>query len=72
VEQYHGVPPYRETHAYVARVIKDFNRTKLAARAAAKRSGKAAVSPAKTHKTGRAVATKPQAESQKPAAPVAN
>lgn len=31
VEQYHGVPPYRETHAYVARVIKDFNRTKLAA-----------------------------------------
>jgi soluble lytic murein transglycosylase-like protein len=32
VEQYHGVPPYRETHAYVARVIRDFNHTKLAAR----------------------------------------
>jgi soluble lytic murein transglycosylase-like protein len=29
VEQYHGVPPYPETHAYVARVIRDFNRKKL-------------------------------------------
>ena len=25
-----GVPPYRETHAYVARVITDYNRKKLA------------------------------------------
>jgi hypothetical protein len=32
VEQYHGIPPYRETRAYVARVIKDFNKKKLAAR----------------------------------------
>jgi soluble lytic murein transglycosylase-like protein len=30
VEQYHGVPPYPETLAYVARIIRDFNRTKLA------------------------------------------
>jgi hypothetical protein len=30
VQQYHGVPPYRETHAYVARVITDYNRKKLA------------------------------------------
>ena len=30
VEQYHGVPPYRETRTYVARIIKDFNRKKLA------------------------------------------
>jgi soluble lytic murein transglycosylase-like protein len=30
VAQYGGVPPYRETHAYVARVIRDYNRTKLA------------------------------------------
>ena len=30
VDQYHGVPPYRETHAYVVRVIKDFNRKKRA------------------------------------------
>ena len=32
VAQYKGVPPYRETHAYVARIIKDFNRKKLAER----------------------------------------
>ncbi len=28
VDQYKGVPPYRETHAYVARIIRDFNRKK--------------------------------------------
>jgi hypothetical protein len=32
VEQYHGVPPYHETRTYVAKVIKDFNRKKTAAR----------------------------------------
>jgi hypothetical protein len=32
VQQYHGVPPYRETRAYVARVITDYNRKKLAER----------------------------------------
>ncbi len=32
VQQYNGVPPYRETHAYVVRIIKDFNRKKLAER----------------------------------------
>ena len=30
VQQYGGVPPYQETHAYVARVIRDYNRQKLA------------------------------------------
>lgn len=30
VLQYRGVPPYRETHAYVTRVIRDFNRRKVA------------------------------------------
>lgn len=32
VNQYNGVPPYHETRAYVARVINDFNRKKLAGR----------------------------------------
>lgn len=35
VDRYHGVPPYRETRAYVARVIGEFNRRKLAVRRAA-------------------------------------
>jgi soluble lytic murein transglycosylase-like protein len=35
VEQYHGVPPYYETQAYVAGIIRDFNRKKLAERKAA-------------------------------------
>ena len=30
VEQYGGVPPYQETRAYVARIVRDFNRKKLA------------------------------------------
>jgi hypothetical protein len=38
VEQYRGVPPYRETHTYVARVIREFNSKKLAAKKAAKPS----------------------------------
>jgi soluble lytic murein transglycosylase-like protein len=30
VEQYRGVPPYHETRAYVARIIRDYNHKKLA------------------------------------------
>jgi len=30
VEQYHGVPPYYETRTYVAKIVRDFNRQKLA------------------------------------------
>ncbi len=36
VEQYGGVPPYYETKAYVARIVRDFNKKKLAAQATAK------------------------------------
>jgi hypothetical protein len=43
VEQYHGVPPYRETRSYVARIVRDFNRKKLDEGKAAKAKA------AKTH-----------------------
>ena len=38
VQQYHGVPPYRETKAYVARIVKDFNAKKQAQAKAASQS----------------------------------
>jgi hypothetical protein len=38
VDKYHGIPPYRETQAYVARVIHEFNRRVLAREAEAKRA----------------------------------
>jgi hypothetical protein len=36
VQQYGGVPPYRETRAYVAHIIKEFNQKKLAQKATLK------------------------------------
>ena len=42
VEKYHGVPPYRETRLYVARIIKDYNRKKLAQAGVSKTTKRAA------------------------------
>jgi soluble lytic murein transglycosylase-like protein len=64
VEQYGGVPPYYETKAYVARIVRDFNKKKVAAKAAsqpvaeknsgskvsASKAGGTQVSAAKSHK----------------------
>ena len=49
VQQYGGIPPYYETRAYVARIIRDYNRKKLAEMQAAKNKKKATpVHPTKT------------------------
>ncbi len=56
VEQYKGVPPYYETRAYVARVVRDFNKKKAAQQSGtAKSASKSAVS------------TRPGAKTENPA-----
>lgn len=46
VDKYHGIPPYRETHAYIARVIHEFNRRVLARETEARRDGSNTRAPA--------------------------
>ncbi len=41
VQQFGGVPPYYETRTYVARIVRDYNRKKLAERKAAAATAKA-------------------------------
>jgi Transglycosylase SLT domain len=45
VDKYHGIPPYSETRAYVARVIHEFNRRVLAREAETRRASVTAPAP---------------------------
>jgi len=47
VEQFGGVPPYYETRAYVARIVKDFNRKKAAQEKAASKPAPSKAAPSK-------------------------
>jgi soluble lytic murein transglycosylase-like protein len=55
VDQYHGAPPYYETQAYISRIIRDFNRQKLAENPALGRKPKV------TAHSSQAAASKPVA-----------
>jgi len=58
VDQYHGVPPYYETQAYVARIVRDFNRKKLAEqKATAPRHTVTKAAPLQSTSTARAAIT---------------
>ena len=51
VAQYHGVPPYKETRAYVSGIIRDYNRRKLEQARAAKASSKSAQTSSPANRT---------------------
>jgi Transglycosylase SLT domain len=62
VEQYGGVPPYYETKVYVARIVRDFNKKKLAAKTASQ--------PAPQKKTSRSKSTGTSASTAKSRKPL--
>lgn len=51
VEQYQGVPPFRETRAYVARIVHDYNKKKIAQEKDEKKKLAAAKALAAAHRT---------------------
>jgi soluble lytic murein transglycosylase-like protein len=75
VKQYNGVPPYRETRAYISQIVRDFNAKKRAqmkssGAANAKAAAKPAQAPSKTVNSTPAKKSKPQqAVVAKPASP---
>jgi soluble lytic murein transglycosylase-like protein len=64
VKQYNGVPPYRETRAYIAKIVRDFNAKKRAemktAVAKTNAPSKPAAAPAKSANAKTARKSKPQ------------
>jgi len=68
LDKYHGVPPYYETQAYIARIIRDYNRQKIAENPALGRSAKAPPSATTRHSKSTAQATVRQRKASHPAA----
>jgi soluble lytic murein transglycosylase-like protein len=63
VQQYHGVPPYRETRAYVAAIVRDFN-AKKRAQLRAEAARKKASASAKTQENANGTVKQPQTQRQ--------
>lgn len=66
VEQYGGVPPYYETKAYVARIVRDFNKKKLAAKATEKAAATTSPQPAGKKSTVKKSATNHTSRTKSP------
>ncbi len=74
VKQYNGVPPYRETRAYISKIVRDFNARKRAQMKAAQPAtksakGKSAATPARSVNAAPAKKGKHEAQIAKPASP---
>ncbi len=74
VDQYHGVPPYKETQAYVAKIVRDFNakkRAQMKAASAAKLAAQKSQPAQTTPKATPASATRKKTSAPKQRAAVA-
>jgi Transglycosylase SLT domain len=58
VEQYQGVPPFRETRAYVARIVHEYNSKKIAQEKEAKQKQAAAKAATRAHSAKKPAPTK--------------
>jgi soluble lytic murein transglycosylase-like protein len=58
VDRYRGVPPYYETQTYIARIIRDFNRQKLAENPELAKKPVSKAAPAKSRPEGRQTASR--------------
>ena len=57
VEQYRGVPPFRETRAYVARIVHEYNTKKIAQEKEAKQKQRSTKAPSHAHRASKPAAT---------------
>jgi len=63
VEQYRGVPPFRETRAYVARIVHEYNTKKIAQEKEAKQKQGSTKAPSHAHRASKPAAKSVTAES---------